>query len=210
MPHCTPTPKAVRLATTTTTAVAEQEVRAVARLQDARVEALERLQEPDPGEQADHRDCGLPLLPEHDIHELGRDDDQPEHRGHRDRADHPIDAHPGAGDPFRIVLQLRERREEHLDDRPCEPADRGEHHVVRQSVRTERRRTEIATDQQVVCVAVDVEQDSRQEDVAAEAEHRAKAGPREDEMWPPRRCEPDEKVETTAMTICCPTIAQAP
>ena len=57
---------------------------AVARHQDVHVEALKRLDDPDPGEDLDDRDGRVPLVAEHHRHEVGSHDDEARERRHGD------------------------------------------------------------------------------------------------------------------------------
>ncbi len=140
--------------------------------------------------QASRRISGIASIqrsPRMTVTNSGRDHDQPEHRRHRDRRDQPRDAEPGPRDARRILLDGRERREEHFGDRPGEAARRDEHQVVGERVGAERGRAEHLPDQEVVRVPVHVEEEARAEDVRAEAEHAAQAPVGEREARPPGR-----------------------
>ncbi len=117
----------------------------------------------------------VPLAAEHDAHEIGRRHHHAEHRGRRDRADQPRGPDPGATHPLGLRLETRDRRVEDLLERPGDALERHEHQVVGDGVETERRGADEAADQQVVDVAIRVEEQPRAEHVRAEAGHLAAA-----------------------------------
>ena len=167
---------------------------------------------PTQGEQPDDGFRVLPALAEEDGgHELRRDDDQAEHRRDGDGADKAVDADPGDRSRSGSSWSRREGWVEEHADRPPDAAEQREHDVVRERVDAELAGAEDAADEEVVRVAVRVEEEPRAEHVQAEARETAEARAGEDggaaATWRTAR---GGTSATVARIICCPMIAQAP
>ena len=134
----------------------------ISRLQHASVHALERLQQAHPRE---HANDGIapPSAAEDDQHELRRDDHQAEHRGNRCHGDDAVRAQPHRRKPCRLGLRPGERWEHHLLNGAGDLAERHQHHVVRNRIYPESGGPDEATDEDVVHVSVEVEEESRPE-----------------------------------------------
>ena len=73
------------------------------------------------------------------------------------------------------MLQACERRVEHIPDRHRDAAHRKQHHVVGDGVDPQGLGAEEASDQQVVAVQVDVQEELREQRLHAEGAERPEA-----------------------------------
>ena len=152
------------------------------------------------------------FVPEHDVDELRRDDDEPDERRHRERS--PTRRRrpdPDVGDPLAVVAHARERGEEDLLQRPGDPRERHEDHVRRERVRAERAGAEEAADQERAQVAPGLVEQVLAEHVPGEAAEPAQARDREPSATDATGVRHQSStVDMVASASCWPTIAQAP